>query len=175
MRLERAVSKVTADMLSLAREPGDAELLGQLSGIARDVEEISSRSSYRFAAARAYAALVRQAHRGTGLREGDELPAHRRLLDRRFGPAMATCRAVADRITNLANAASEPAICCAPASTSRSEGQNQKLLASVDKRGQQQLRLQQTVEAPLGGGDQLLHDRHRQQSSSRPRCLCSGS
>ena len=51
--LDRALSKVTADMLSARESHEDAELLTGLSRIARDVEEISSRTSYRFSAARA--------------------------------------------------------------------------------------------------------------------------
>ena len=144
--LERAVSKVTADMLSSRESHEDAELLGQLSGIARDVEEISSRSSYRFAAARAYAALVDKRIEELGEEKVMSFQRIGVFLDRRFGPAMATCRAVADRITNLAERSERASNLLRTRVDIALEGQNQKLLASVDKRGQQQLRLQQTVE-----------------------------
>ncbi|MGL6183365.1 MAG: DUF3422 family protein [Aestuariivirga sp.] len=146
VRLERAVSKVTADMLSSRESHEDAELLGQLSGIARDVEEISSRSSYRFAAARAYAALVDKRIEELGEEKVMSFQRIGVFLDRRFGPAMATCRAVADRITNLAERSERASNLLRTRVDIALEGQNQKLLASVDKRGQQQLRLQQTVE-----------------------------
>ncbi|MDP3178448.1 MAG: DUF3422 domain-containing protein, partial [Spirochaetaceae bacterium] len=100
--LERAVSKVTADMLSSRDSSEDAELLTRLSGIARDVEEISSRTSYRFSAARAYSALVDKRIEELG---EEKVMSYQRIgvfLDRRFGPAMATCLATADRITSLA-------------------------------------------------------------------------
>jgi len=146
VRLERAVSKVTADMLSSRESHEDAELLGQLSGIARDVEEISSRSSYRFAAARAYAALVDKRIEELGEEKVMSFQRIGVFLDRRFGPAMATCRAVADRIANLAERSERASNLLRTRVDIALEGQNQKLLASVDKRGQQQLRLQQTVE-----------------------------
>jgi uncharacterized membrane-anchored protein len=59
---------------------------------------------------------------------------------------MATCRAVADRIANLAERSERASNLLRTRVDIALEGQNQKLLASVDKRGQQQLRLQQTVE-----------------------------
>lgn len=144
--LERAVSKVTADMLSSRESNQDAELLGQLSGIARDVEEISSRSSYRFAAARAYAALVDKRLEELGEEKVSSFQRIGVFLDRRFGPAMATCRAVSDRISNLAQRSERASNLLRTRVDIALEGQNQKLLASVDKRGRQQLRLQQTVE-----------------------------
>ncbi|MFO1122018.1 MAG: DUF3422 domain-containing protein [Hyphomicrobiales bacterium] len=144
--LERAVSKVTADMLSSRESNQDAELLGQLSGIARDVEEISSRSSYRFAASRAYAALVDKRLEELGEEKVSSFQRIGVFLDRRFGPAMATCRAVSDRISNLAQRSERASNLLRTRVDIALEGQNQKLLASVDKRGRQQLRLQQTVE-----------------------------
>lgn len=144
--LERAVSKVTADMLSARESHEDAELLTELSRIARDVEEISSRTSYRFAASRAYAALVDK--RVAELGE-EKLMSFQRLgvfLDRRFTPAMATCQAVSDRIRSLAERSERASNLLRTRVDIALEGQNQQVLKSMEKRGVQQLRLQQTVE-----------------------------
>jgi uncharacterized membrane-anchored protein len=144
--LERAVSKVTADMLSSRESQEDAELLAELSRIARDVEEVSSRTSYRFAAARAYAALVDKRIAELG---EEKLQSFQRIgvfLDRRFSPAMATCQAVADRIRSLAERSERASNLLRTRVDIALEAQNQQVLKSMEKRGRQQLRLQETVE-----------------------------
>ncbi len=144
--LERAVSKVTADMLAARESHEDAELLGQLSGIARDVEEISSRSSYRFAAARAYSALVDKRISELGEQKLMEFQRIGVFLERRFGPAMATCTAVSDRILSLAERSERASNLLRTRVDIALEGQNQQLLRSMEQRARQQLMLQETVE-----------------------------
>jgi uncharacterized membrane-anchored protein len=68
------------------------------------------------------------------------------FLDRRFGPAMATCTAVADRILSLAERSERASNLLRTRVDIALEGQNQQLLRSMEKRGAQQLRLQETVE-----------------------------
>ena len=144
--LERAVSKVTADMLATRETSEDAELLARLSGIARDVEEISSRSSYRFAAARAYAALVNKRITELGEERVESFQRIGVFLDRRFGPAMATCMAVADRIVSLAQRSERASNLLRTRVDIALEDQNQQLLRSMEQRARQQLMLQETVE-----------------------------
>ncbi|WP_373506337.1 DUF3422 family protein [Aestuariivirga sp.] len=144
--LERAVSRVTADMLSAQESHEDAELLTRLSRIARDVEEISSRTSYRFSAARAYAALVDKRISELGEEKVMSFQRIGVFLDRRFGPAMATCLAVSDRIKSLAERIERASNLLRTRVDIALEGQNQQLLRSMEKRGHQQLRLQETVE-----------------------------
>lgn len=144
--LERAVSKVTADMLSARESHEDEKLLVELSRIARDVEEVSSRTSYRFAAARAYTALVDKRIAELGEEKVMSFQRIGVFLDRRFTPAMATCQAVADRIKSLAERSERASNLLRTRVDIALEAQNQKLLQSMEKRGHQQLRLQQTVE-----------------------------
>lgn len=144
--LERAVSKVTADMLSARESHEDAELLTELSRIARDVEEVSSRTSYRFAAARAYAALVDKRIAELGEEKVMSLQRIGVFLDRRFSPAMATCQAVSDRIRSLAERSERASNLLRTRVDIALEAQNQQVLKSMEKRGHQQLRLQETVE-----------------------------
>jgi uncharacterized membrane-anchored protein len=144
--LERAVSKVTADMLSARESHEDEELLAELSRIARDVEEVSSRTSYRFAASRAYAALVDKRIAELGEEKVMSFQRIGVFLDRRFTPAMATCQAVSDRIKSLAERSERASNLLRTRVDIALEAQNQKLLKSMEKRGHQQLRLQQTVE-----------------------------
>lgn len=144
--LERAVSKVTADMLSARESHEDAALLTELSRIARDVEEVSSRTSYRFAAARAYSALVDKRIAELGEEKVANFQRIGVFLDRRFSPAMATCLAVSDRIKSLAERSERASNLLRTRVDIALEGQNQQVLKSMEKRGQQQLRLQETVE-----------------------------
>ena len=144
--LERAVSKVTADMLSARETHEDAELLAELSRIARDVEEVSSRTSYRFAAARAYSALVDKRIAELGEEKVMSFQRIGVFLERRFSPAMATCLAVSERIKSLAERSERASNLLRTRVDIALEAQNQQVLKSMEKRGQQQLRLQETVE-----------------------------
>ncbi|WP_421696486.1 DUF3422 family protein [Aestuariivirga sp.] len=144
--LERALSKVTADMLSAQESHEDAELLTALSRIARDVEEISSRTSYRFSAARAYAALVDKRIAELGEEKVMSFQRIGVFLDRRFTPAMATCLAVSDRIKSLAERSERASNLLRTRVDIALEAQNQQVLRSMEKRSHQQLRLQETVE-----------------------------
>ena len=144
--LERSLSKVTADMLSAQESQEDAELLTGLSRIARDVEEISSRTSYRFSAARAYSALVDKRIAELG---EEKMMSFQRIgvfLDRRFTPAMATCPAVSERIRSLAERSERASNLLRTRVEVALEAQNQQVLKSMEKRSHQQLRLQETVE-----------------------------
>ena len=144
--LEKSLSQTVDHMLSARGADEDASLLQQLSGIARDVEEISNRTSYRFAAARAYAALVNK--RLSELSE-ERVMNYQRLgvfLDRRFSPAMTTCNAVSERISSLAARTERASNLLRTHVDIALEGQNQQLLRSMETRARQQLMLQQTVE-----------------------------
>ncbi|MEM6490112.1 MAG: DUF3422 family protein, partial [Pseudomonadota bacterium] len=65
---------------------------------------------------------------------------------RRFDPAMRTCRATEQRLTDLATRASRIAGLLRTRVDVALEGQNGRLLASMDRRAALQLRLQATVE-----------------------------
>jgi uncharacterized membrane-anchored protein len=144
--LELSMSETIDGMLAAKGSVEDAKLLSRLSKIARDVEEMSNRSSFRFAAARAYSALVTK--RVAELGE-ERVMNYQRLgvfLDRRFSPAMTTCQAVADRIENLARRCERASNLLRTRVDIALEGQSQLLLHSMEIRGRQQLMLQETVE-----------------------------
>ena len=144
--LEKALSQTIASMVATQSANEDEKLLQSLSGVTRDVEDISNRSSFRFAASRAYGALV--AKRITELGE-ERVLNHQRLgvfLDRRFSPAMTTCTAVAERIASLAARGERASNLLRTRVDIALEGQNQKLLRSMETRARQQLMLQETVE-----------------------------
>lgn len=144
--LEKSLADMVESMLSAQSTQEDAMLLAKLSTTARDVEEISNRCSFRFAATRAYSALV--AKRVAEL--GEERVGHCQrigvFLDRRFSPAMTTCLAVAERIADLARRGERASNLLRTRVDIALEGQNQLLLRSMEKRARQQLMLQETVE-----------------------------
>ena len=144
--LEHALSSTVASMLSVNGSAEDGKLLSKLTTIARDVEELSNRSNYRFSATRAYAALVSK--RVAELGE-ERVMSYQRLgvfLDRRFSPAMSTCTAVAERINGLAIRSERASNLLRTRVDIVLETQNQQLLRSVDSNARRQLLLQQTVE-----------------------------
>ena len=144
--LERSLSETIAGMLAAKGSEEDAALLDRLSGIARDVEEMSNRSSYRFAAARAYSALVTKRVAELGEERVMNFQRLGVFLDRRFSPAMSTCVAVSDRIASLAERSERAGNLLRTRVDIALEGQNQQLLKSMEKRARQQVMLQETVE-----------------------------
>jgi uncharacterized membrane-anchored protein len=143
---ERALAGIIDSMAAVKGPEDDATLLAGLTAIARDVEALSNRTSFRFAAARAYAALV--AKRIAELGE-ERVLSHQRLgvfLDRRFSPAMTTCNAVAERIAGLAARTERASNLLRTRVDIALEAQNQQLLKSMEQRTRQQLMLQETVE-----------------------------
>ena len=144
--LENALSSTIAGMLSAKGSAEDNKLLDELMTLARDVEELSNRTSYRFSATRAYSALV--AKRVVELGE-ERVLSYQRLgvfLDRRFSPAMATCTAVTERISGLATRSERASNLLRTRVDIMLETQNQQMLRSVEGNSSRQLLLQQTVE-----------------------------
>jgi uncharacterized membrane-anchored protein len=67
-------------------------------------------------------------------------------MDRRFTPAVSTCATVSQRLLDLSERVAQASALLATRVGIAREGQNQALLASMDRRAKLQLRLQQTVE-----------------------------
>lgn len=144
--LENSLSETIEGMLSTQGIEEDARLLARLSTTARDVEEMSNRSSFRFAAARAYSALVIKRIAELGEERAVNYQRIGVFLDRRFSPAMTTCFAVAERIVDLAWRSERASNLLRTRVDIALEGQNQQLLRSMEARTRQQLMLQETVE-----------------------------
>ncbi len=144
--LEKSLAETIEGMLSTQGIDEDARLLASLSTMARDVEEMSNRSSFRFAAARAYSALVTKRVAELGEERAINYQRIGVFLDRRFSPAMTTCFAVAERIADLARRSERASNLLRTRVDIALEGQNQQLLRSMEARTRQQLMLQETVE-----------------------------
>ena len=133
---------------SLTERRGDDEaaLLKQLTALAATVENQLATTNFRFGAARAYYALVKRRiaelreERLTGVQTIEE------FMERRLAPAMETCESAAKRLFDLSERISRASALLRTRVDIEREQQNQALLASMNRRAQMQLRLQQTVE-----------------------------
>lgn len=121
-------------------------LLHQITQLASRLEQLSVDDSYRFSASQAYFGLVMS--RITELRERriEGVPTIEEFMQRRLAPAMNTCAATARRQELLAERIANTNSLLRTRVGIRQERQNSEMLASMNRRAAQQLRLQQAVE-----------------------------
>jgi uncharacterized membrane-anchored protein len=124
----------------------DAAMLGELSQLSAEAENLIAQSQYRFSAAHAYYQLVER--RISELRE-TRLPGlqpFREFMEHRLEPAMDTCRTATLRQDRLTARLQRATALLRTRVEVINEEQNRALLASMDKRAALQLRLQEMVE-----------------------------
>ncbi|MFZ9103521.1 MAG: DUF3422 family protein [Burkholderiaceae bacterium] len=124
----------------------DGQLLNGVSALAARVEGWVSEHGLRFTASEAYSDLVRRAL--SELKE-TALPGVQTLgefMERRFEPAMRTCRWTQRRLRELSDRISRTTQILRTRIEFVNERQTQALLSSMDRRAKLQLKLQQTVE-----------------------------
>ncbi|MCA3181122.1 MAG: DUF3422 domain-containing protein [Burkholderiaceae bacterium] len=144
-RVELQLSELVArlDVAPASKEP---EMLHEVTRLSALTEQLYTSAAFRFGAARAYRALVRQ--RGEELREtrlqGVQTPTD--FLERRFQPAMAYCDAVGARLASVSERIARASALLRTRVEIERERQNQALLAAMNRRAKLQLHLQQTVE-----------------------------
>ncbi len=138
-----------SEIMSAMQTAGETQepiLLDRLTKLEASVERHYTDSHYRFSAANAYYDLVQQ--RIEELREDriEGFQTFREFNDRRFLPAIATCRAVSARLSAISKRIAHATVHLSTRVSVSREKQNQALLKSMDNRANLQLRLQQTVE-----------------------------
>jgi uncharacterized membrane-anchored protein len=129
-----------------AGRASDQQLLGQLVALAARLERGTAQHDYRFAATRAYDALVAQ--RIAELRES-AIPGTQTIgefMQRRLDPAIATVAASAQRLSSLSQRVERASALLRTRVDIAAEAQNQELLARLARGQALQLRLQSTVE-----------------------------
>lgn len=144
-RLEADVAQLTSEIRQGGRHESE-RLLGRLTDLAAELEAQAASSLFRFGASRAYYEIVLE--RLDALREIpiDGAASWSQFLARRVAPAMRTCRSVEERQANLSRKVSRTTQLLRTWVDVEVERQNRDLLASMNDRARQQLRLQQTVE-----------------------------
>ncbi|MEH7826623.1 DUF3422 family protein [Gemmobacter denitrificans] len=142
--LDPRLSALVTSLDTLDRSP--EALLHDLLSISAELEALSVRFSFRFGATAAYEAIVNQ--RITVMRE--ERIAGRQtfgeFMMRRYDPAMRTVKSAEARLATMAERAARAAELLRTRVDVDRSAQNQKLLESMDRRADLQLRLQHTVE-----------------------------
>ena len=141
---EAQLAHITAQLEN--KSTSEQDLLDQLVSLAARVERATAEHSYRFAATRAYDALVAQ--RITELRERP-IPGTQTIgefMQRRLSPAMATVAASAQRLTSLSERVARTSALLRTRVDIVTEAQNQQLLEKLTRGQELQLHLQTTVE-----------------------------
>ena len=141
---EAQLASITAQLEN--KSTSEQELLDQLVSLAARVERATAENTYRFAATRAYDAVVTQ--RIEELRE-KPIPGTQTIgefMQRRLSPAMATVAASAQRLTSLSERVSRTSALLRTRVDIVTEAQNQQLLAKLTRGQELQLQLQATVE-----------------------------
>jgi len=144
--IDEGLADISARMADRDDQTTDAQLLGRLSQISADIESSAARTSYRFAATRAYYGLVLQRIQDLRMSRTDGLLSIDGFLARRLGPAMATCDSTAERQESLSQRAARIGSLLRARVEVELEHQNRDLLDSMNERAKVQLKLQETVE-----------------------------
>lgn len=148
----RSIGQIDDELRKLIQEIGDAgpedqaRLLTELTGLAARAETVGAETNFRFSAAKAYYSIVRS--RLEELRE-ERIEGYERLsnfIERRLGPAIRSFQSILDRQSSTSERIARASSLLRARVDVELERQNQDLLASMDRRSQLQLRLQQTVE-----------------------------
>ncbi len=144
-RAEQELANITAALVS-ANSDDEAMLLERLTRLEAEIDSRESANIYRFSAADAYYELVQR--RIADLREQriEGMQRFQEFTERRLAPAMNTLRAVAARQGSLSERLARAVQLLSTRVDITREGQNQKVLESMNRRAKLQLRLQQTVE-----------------------------
>ncbi len=152
-RIEQQLERITADTAALHAETNtpavqseEQRLLDELTRLAAEVERSVATTAFRFSAAQAYWAIVRARLAEFREQRLGDVRSVTGFLSRRMSPAMDSCAAATRRQDEISARIERASSLLRTRVDIAREEQNQKLLAAMERRGVQQLRLQQTVE-----------------------------
>ncbi len=144
----RAVGDALSDLVrGLSGSACEAEEdLAELLALSAELEGLTARTSFRFGATRAYEMIVHARIKVLREERFDNRQTLAEFMMRRFDPAMRTVEAAETRLERMATRAARAGNLLRTRVDVERSAQNQKLLASMDRRADLQLRLQETVE-----------------------------
>ncbi|MES2844138.1 MAG: DUF3422 domain-containing protein [Pseudomonadota bacterium] len=142
--LDPKLSELVSALDTTERSPESA--LHELLAISAELESLAVQYTFRFGATSAYEAIVNQ--RIEVLREAriNGRQTFGEFMMRRYDPAMRTVKSAEGRLRSMAERAQRAAELLRTRVDVERSAQNQKLLESMDRRADLQLRLQRTVE-----------------------------
>lgn len=144
--MEEQLAQKVARIGAVRHLASEKALLDELFALAAEAERMLAETTYRFGATAAYGQLVADRFRELRAERLAEYQPLEEYLERRFEPALRTCRSIQERQASLEERIARTADLARTRVFVELEGQNQELLASMDRRARLQLRLQQTVE-----------------------------
>lgn len=143
-RLEQRLATLTHQVSE--HGAADDQLLDELTYLSAELARLAAQTRYRMSATRAYAQLSsdRLLRLGNGAVKGYQALGD--FTERRLTPAVRTCESFSSRLDDLSQRAAWTSELLRTRIDIALARQNRDLLASMDRRTQLQLRLQQTVE-----------------------------
>jgi uncharacterized membrane-anchored protein len=127
-------------------EPSPEQALHNLLVISAELESLAVQFQFRFGATGAYEAIVNDRVEVLRERRIEGKQTFTEFMRRRYDPAMRTVKSAEGRLKALGERAQRAAELLRTRVDVERSAQNQKLLESMDKRADLQLRLQRTVE-----------------------------
>jgi len=144
--IEGGLASLTADLVrQQSLDQGD-ELLARLTDMTARVEAEIAQTKFRFAATRAYGAILADRLVSFGTPASPEAPTITAFLERRNAPALRTCETMDSGLVDLAARLTRASGLLRTRIDVERAKQNNTLLATMNERTDLQLRLQQTVE-----------------------------
>ncbi len=139
-----ALKAVTARLN--AADSRDDTLLEEFSALSAELENLVAQTQYRFSASHAYYQLIERRIGELRERRIGGLQPFCEFVEHRLAPAMDTCLTVTRRQDRLTARLQRATALLRTRVEVEGEVQNRALLASMDRRAELQLRLQETVE-----------------------------
>ncbi|WP_028536984.1 DUF3422 family protein [Paludibacterium yongneupense] len=143
-RLDTQMRQLTRRLSS--EQDDDHALLRELSELAAELEDSVAACQYRFSAARAYYQLIERRISELRERRIAGLQPYFEFMEQRLAPAIDTCHSTEQRQNSLAERLQRTLALIRTRVEVAQDSRTQLLLASMNRRAQLQLRLQQTVE-----------------------------
>lgn len=145
-RMDMELANILKQLAENSDADGERRLLKYLTALAAEVEKYRADTNYRFAATHAYYELVVQRLSYFERQDLSGIQSIPEFLERRLTPAIRTCNAIQQRLEDLSRRIGRAGELLNTKVDLSLKEQNQRLLASMNKRSKMQLRLQQTVE-----------------------------
>jgi uncharacterized membrane-anchored protein len=146
-RLNTLDPKLSALVQTMSDDRKAAETeLHELLSISAELESLAVQNSFRFGATAAYEAIVNQRIEVLRERRFEGRQTFGEFMMRRYDPAMRTVKSSERRLEQMATRAERAGELLRTRVDVERSAQNQKLLESMDRRADLQLRLQRTVE-----------------------------
>ncbi|MBN2905545.1 MAG: DUF3422 domain-containing protein [Rhodobacteraceae bacterium] len=142
--LDPQLTELVGEMTTGHRQP--EETLHALLAVSAELESLLAQSAFRFSATRAYEALMHQRIEVMREERFEHRQTFREFMMRRYDPAMRTVKSTEAQLHSMTERASRAGNLLRTQVDVERSAQNQKLLESMDRRADLQLRLQRTVE-----------------------------